>query len=302
MTGKTVLVTGATPGSIGYQTALHLAQWNANIVVTTVGKGDRIQASFAHDLHSSGASIDALTVKQMDLRDASNVREFCDWYRSANEDRLHVLVNNAGIHKNIFKTGLRPADASDGEEIHWRTNFLGTFQLTSLLLPSLLKTAQSEGTVRVINVVSHLHDRVHNDTLFRELDPYNSWDAYAKSKLALVHHSFKLNRRFAESSHLIGIALHPGSVFTNLTRSESDGVDRLDGRSLSISDWMAQLVLLKPADGAQTSLLCATDANIKGGKYYDRCKEAEPARAAKDECISKRLWDETQTWFNNLSE
>ncbi len=50
----------------------------------------------------------------------------------------------------------------DGHEVHWRTNYLGTAQLTRLLLGALL----AAGEARVVNVVSKLHDRGRNECLF----------------------------------------------------------------------------------------------------------------------------------------
>ncbi|MBK8289080.1 MAG: hypothetical protein IPK95_10980 [Cellvibrionales bacterium] len=35
LTGKTVIVTGCAPGSIGFETARTLADWGATVIVTT---------------------------------------------------------------------------------------------------------------------------------------------------------------------------------------------------------------------------------------------------------------------------
>ena len=103
----------------------------------------------------------------------------------------------------------KPPTTKDGFEVHWRTNYLGTFHLTTLLLPCLKQGGLGSGDARVVNVSSRLHDRVNNTDLFNDRDDYNSWDAYALSKLALIHLSFEIDRRFASEYSLRSVALHP---------------------------------------------------------------------------------------------
>ena len=47
--------------------------------------------------------------------------------------------------KNILNPRVRPPLSEDGFEIHWRTNYLGTFHLTSLLLPLLKQGGLESG-------------------------------------------------------------------------------------------------------------------------------------------------------------
>ena len=125
-----------------------------------------------------------------------------------------MLVNNAGIHLDL-RSKWREPQLVDGHEIHWRTNYLGTAQLTRLLLPLLLATAESQGEARVVNVVSKLHDRGRNAWLDGGVTPYDSWAAYGTSKLALVHEAAEIERRYGARG-LHGYSLHPGSVYTRI--------------------------------------------------------------------------------------
>src|SRR3954454_21534604 len=118
LSGKVVVVTGATPGSLGAETARLLADWGADLVTTTRRGG-------SHPL---------------DLTDGDSVRGFVSWY-GATHDRLDVLVNNAGVHLDLMSHWKEPQRTADGYEVHWRTNYLGTMQLTHLLLPQLSSTA-----------------------------------------------------------------------------------------------------------------------------------------------------------------
>ena len=82
LNGRRIIVTGATPGSLGFATAEALSAWGADVVTTS----------------RSGVAGRAL-----DLTDAASVRAFADWYISEH-DRLDVLVNNAGIHLDLSST------------------------------------------------------------------------------------------------------------------------------------------------------------------------------------------------------
>ena len=128
-----------------------------------------------------------------------------------------MLINNAGILRDVLWRWRKPRLSADGFEIHWRTNYLGTFHLTRLLLPMLRESGRKSGDARVINVSSHQHDKGSNARLFGDTDGADSWTAYGQSKLALIHHSFELQRRYAADCNLRSAALHPGSAYSNMT-------------------------------------------------------------------------------------
>lgn len=301
LSGQSIVVTGAAPGSIGYHTVLCLAHWGAKVVATSLQNVAELEVSLARDLQGLSTESDQVLVRKLDLCNSNDVFEFQVWFESNMNARLDVLINNAGIHKNIFDKKTRSADSADGIEIHWRTNYLGTFHLTKVLLPSLLSNANEGRQTRVVNVASHLHDRVSNDVLFHEPKAYNSWDAYAASKLALVHHSFELHRRFHEHG-VDSVALHPGSAYTNMTRpiQEPQGVFR---KSIyRANDTLTRLVLLNAHYGAQTSIFCATEPELVGGAYYDRCARAEAASTTQENGVGRDLWNRTESWCMNLTK
>ena len=186
-----VLVTGAGERSIGEATARLLAEQGADVTVTTrsdaAGAAGRIgHGVVGHDL---------------DLASRSSVEAFAQWY-AEQRTGLDVLVNNAGIHLDLRSRWKEP-QLVDGEEIHWRVNYLGTWHLTSLLLPLL----DASPAPRVVNVVSKLHRRGSNAALFTGVQPYDSWAAYGTSKLALIHHATELARRHPR---ITTYAVHPG--------------------------------------------------------------------------------------------
>jgi hypothetical protein len=54
-------------------------------------------------------------------------------------------------------------------------------------------------------------------------------------------------------------------------------------------------MLLSPADGAQTTLHCASAPGLPSG-YYRDWRPAEPSPEANDAAAAARLWDETEAW------
>ncbi len=299
LSDRNIIVTGATPDSIGYETARILAGWGATVVVTRTGDTELMENSLKKDLRAIGADDGRITARRLDLCDAGSVNSFALWYRKNYGDRLHVLINNAGILRNVLNPRKKPPLTKDGFEIHWRTNFLGTYHLTSLLLPALKQSGLESGDARIINLTSHLHDRAENKNMFNDdKGSYHTWDAYGLSKLALIHFTSEIQRRFAGKYNLQSAAVHPGSVLTNLTQVKFEGrIGRLANR---ISSALGSLMLLHPEHGAQTSVMCASKYPLQGGRYYECCKTAESSDETKDQDAAKLLWDNSAAWVKTL--
>ena len=321
MTGRQVIVTGASPGSLGYEIARILAGWGAKVVATCVRNVPLMESSLKDDLRILGGGEDNITAHRLDLSDPESVNEFAAWYRDRHQGKLHVLVNNAGVFKKTLTQPRDPPITEDGSEVHWRTNYLGAFLLTWTLLPLLQRTGLESGDARVVNVSSGQHDRVSNEELFeegphhdgpnhngphhdrprRDMPRYHSWDAYGKSKLAMIHMAFEIERRFAESHNLHAMAVHPGVVMTNLTLPQAFR-GRIGKALHRISSALTSLVLLSPNAGAQTIVMCASTKPIQGGRYYERCTVGEPSEDCHDADASKRLWDQSEQWVGTLAQ
>ena len=297
--GKNIIVTGAAVGSIGFETARILASWGATVTITTRSNPqvviDALNAALA-DTDSHGV-IDAQT---LDLAQASSVAQFADWYNTAHGGQLDVLINNAGIHLDLLSQWKKPQLTADDFEIHWRTNYLGPAHLTQRLLPLLQKTAQTSGDARIVNVVSQLHHKGSNAGLFAAPTPYNSWVAYGLSKLALVHATFEIQRRYAEPSRVQAYCLHPGAVYTNIANKGLAGNPLIESVRKALAP-VESFFLLTPTEGAQTQVHCASQPDLAGGQYFQKCTPATPSNEANNTQAAARLWDETQAWIKTLS-
>ena len=301
MSGRNVIVTGASSHSLGYETARILASWGASVVATSRRHVAAAEEFLKNDLRQSGVDENNIAVRPLDLCDSSSVSDFAKWCRESLDGKLHVLVNNAGILKDVLNPWKKMPLTEDGFEIHWRTNYLGAFHLTSLLLPLLKQSGLESGDARIVNVSSHLHDQGRNEDLFNDEKTYHSLRAYGRSKLAMIHFSREIERRFAKDYNLHSMAVHPGSVDTNMTRVEMPEGKIGDVWS-RLSSALAPLIMLHRTHGAQTIVMCASQSPLPGGKYYVRCKAEEPTDESKDGAVSKQLWEQSEAWVETLKK
>ena len=272
--GRVAVVTGVGTGSLGEAIAGSLREVGFRVLTST-----RTCATTT-DTHA------------MELTSRQSVAEFADWVEEST-DRLDVLVNNAGVHLDLRSAWHEP-HLVDGMEVHWRTNYLGTAQLTRLLIPLLLATAKQYGEARVVNVVSKLHARGRNDGLDGHLTPYDSWTAYGTSKLALVHEAREIERRYGDQG-LHGYSVHPGSVSTNIADRGLESAPLL-GRLRKLAAPLERRALKTPSDGARTVVFCATSAHAQPGGYHRASAPSPPSEDAQDEEAGRILWDNTSRW------
>ena len=301
MGGRQVIVTGSSPGSIGYETARD-----------TCGLGCRggghlpsrrrvaQEKSLYRDLKGHGQDAGKVTVRRLDLTDAQSVTDFAGWYTGAHDGRLHVLINNAGVHEGVFNRKRVPAPSPDGFEVHWRTNYLGPFHLTSLLLPALQRGGRESGDARVLNVVSHLRETVTNESLFAPPARYDAWDAYGRSKLALAHFTFELQRRFSREHKRSGLCRGSGVGFHQPDPAGNTG--RLAGGALAQSFPEARCTLSVAAGTRRPRHPSCARAGkpLQGGLYYERCGIGEAGATTADREVAARLWEQAERWVSSL--
>jgi len=270
MQGKVVLVTGATNG-IGRVAARELARRGAT---TWVVARDRKRGEETLEEIRRVTASQRLGLLVADLSSQQEVRRLAGEVKAGN-DRLHVLINNAGA---IFA---ERQVSPDGLELTFALNHLGYFLLTRLLLPLLEAGAPS----RIVNVSSAAHQgaTMDFDDLLGE-QGYSSWKAYGQSKLANILFTKELARRL-EGKRVTANALHPGVVATGFGRNNGG----LWGGLFKV----AAPLLSTPDKGAKTSVYLASSPEVEGvsGKYFAASREKTPSPAARDDAAARRLWE-----------
>jgi retinol dehydrogenase-12/retinol dehydrogenase-13 len=268
MKDKVCLITGATSG-IGKETAIGLAKLGATVTFTTRDdwRGETTRQDIVRA--SGNQNVEPFFC---DLSSFESIRTFTIKFR-AKHDRLHILVNNAGIWERERK------QSKDGIELTWAVNMLAPFLMTSQLLDVLEWSAPS----RIINLSSGLHPRGHmnfDDLELRQGD-FDGMAAYVQSKVAIILFTKELARRL-EGKMVTANAVAPGWVATNLSRNSN-----------LFSRFMMNMMAAKPAKGALTSIHVATAPEVDNitGKYFDQSQVKEPSPESNDMENAKRLWE-----------
>ncbi|CEL63229.1 putative oxidoreductase C736,13 OS=Schizosaccharomyces pombe (strain 972 / ATCC 24843) GN=SPCC736.13 PE=3 SV=1 [Rhizoctonia solani AG-1 IB] len=199
LSGQVVMVTGGNSG-MGLELCKALLNKGAKVYMTA---RDREKADKAIEILKTETSGRSPVFIQLDLADLDSVRRAAENYKSM-EEELHVLYNNAGVM--ISPTDLKTVN---GYDLQFGTNVLGPYLFTTLLLSTLIHTAQTSplagGTARVINASSSVHWVAPRGGInYASLAP-NDKDAdkiryqmgptslYAQSKWASGHLSYLFN-------------------------------------------------------------------------------------------------------------
>ena len=263
MSGRVVMVTGANAG-MGKEIVFALAGMGATVVMVCRDSGRGEAARREVQERSGSGDVELLVADLSSQQSIRNlVREF-----AASHDRLHVLVNNAGI------TQPRRIETADGLESVFATNHLGPFLLTNLLLPLLTASAPS----RVVTVASGAHTMGKID--FDDVQAsrrYNEIAVYNQSKLANLLFTYELARRIAGTG-VSANAADPGFVKTNLRVPFP----------YSIFSFMRGAAV----DGARPAVFLASSPEVGGvsGRYFGRKGEVRSSKASLDEADARRLW------------
>jgi NAD(P)-dependent dehydrogenase (short-subunit alcohol dehydrogenase family) len=218
----------------------------------------------------------AVEFLHLDLGDLASVRSCAAEFLGTGRP-LHVLINNAGLAGSKGMT-------ESGFELAFGTNHVGPFLLTGLLLDRIKESAPA----RIVNVSSIGHYRapgIDYDAAKRPTKSFTGMPEYCVSKLGNVLHAQELARRL-EGSGVTTYSLHPGAVASDVWRRVPWPVRPLIKRRM-----------LSTAEGAATSLYCATSPELAGesGKYYEDCRLKEPSELATPE-LGAELWDRSSDW------
>jgi NAD(P)-dependent dehydrogenase (short-subunit alcohol dehydrogenase family) len=206
-----VLITGATDG-LGQGLARALDADGATVLVH--GRSEERIAGALSELSDRARGYRA------DLSSLAEVRRLADEVL-AGEERLDVLVNNAGIGTDV-PGGPARQESADGYELRFAVNYLAGYALTHALLDLLHRSAPS----RVVNVSSGGQAAIDFDDVMLERR-YSGVQAYCQSKLAQIMFTFDL----AEDDDVVtATCLHPATymptkIVPSPISSLEEGVD-----------------------------------------------------------------------------
>lgn len=275
LSGKTILITGATNG-IGLAAALGLAKMGAAIL--GVGRSNQRCIQTADQIRdaSTNQKILFFTADLSSQRQVRRLGQEVIEYMDDHGGNLDVLINNAGMVTTWYTA------SEDGYEMQFAVNHLASFLLTHELLPLL----QAAPEARILTVTSRSHRRMRmfwNDVMMRRF--YFILLAYKQSKLANVLFTIGLNQRFGENSHLRAFAVDPGLVNTTIALKNQP----------AFVQWVWNLRRKKgapPSTGAKTLIHVASAPRLDppDGVYWRHCRSIPPSRYAQRPQEVERLW------------
>jgi len=282
MTGKTVLITGASSG-IGKETAISLLNNGAFVICASRSEEKTNQVISKSKNKQNGYFY------KLDLSSFTSITEFTEKIKRDFPAGIDILINNAG---QIFYNMSITEDALE-RTIH--TNHIGQFALTAMIIDII----KPEGKVINVSSVAHsfkltsLIEKLEKDLQFAELTQYYSaFNIYAFSKLANVVHARFLAKNYQK---ITCASLHPGVVDTDLW-SHYTGIVKCIVYSIKYLSW---IFIKSEKMGAQTTLYLAYEKceKIRNGAYYADCKEKSVGGLARNEEYDMRIMKYTKELF-----
>ena len=195
---KVALVTGAARG-IGKQIAITLAKEGYNIALNYRTNTDSI-VELKNQIENFG--VECLLVQ-------GDVSVFEDAERIANETfekfgRINVLVNNAGITKDMLLLRMKPEDFMNVIDV----NLVGTYNMTKNISGYMMKAREG----RIINVSSVVG-----------ISGNAGQSNYSASKAGIIGFTKSLAKELASRNILVN-AVAPGFIETDMTKVLKDEV------------------------------------------------------------------------------
>ena len=331
---QTVLVTGVNLNGIGFSTSQAIVSTEAAATIyinnSQASKSPQCLIVTGRNPTKLSQCIDALKAEhpnvdyhslQVDLSSQKSVRaaagEMLSW---TDVPKIDVIINSAGV------MGIQQRTLSvDGIELHFATNHIGHFLLSCLLMPKLLKAAETnmKGATRIINVTSLSptvstmrwsdinFDKINKDLPEVEQPNYEwfkAWgyqepenkayvplDGYDRSKVANLLFSVGLNNRLYDRG-VLSVAVHPGVIQTELGRNFSAETKEVVGKLLEAGMFSIKTL----GGGATSSLVAAFDPKLGTGRdndpYLIDCQlsdKAQPLAVSNEE--AEKLWKLSET-------
>lgn len=195
---KVALITGATRG-IGKAIAIRLANAGFDIALNYRKEND--------DLTNTKSEIEKAGVDCLPVQ--GDISSFEDCERIAKEifdkfGKIDVLVNNAGITKDMLLMRMKPEDFLSVVDV----NLIGTFNMTRNVVPYMVK-ARSGKIVNISSIVG--------------IEGNAGQANYAASKAGIIGFTKSLARELGSRNILVN-AVAPGFIETDMTAVLSDSV------------------------------------------------------------------------------
>ncbi|KAJ5677543.1 short-chain dehydrogenase [Penicillium maclennaniae] len=253
--GRVHIVTGGYAG-VGKELSAILYEKGATVYIA--GRNEQKAEDAMRQIEEEYPSASGhLRFLLLDLNDLTSIKASAETFM-AQESRLDVLVNNAGV---MFPP--EGSKTTQGHDLQFGTNMLGPFLFTKLLMPILVETAKTAvpGSVRVlwasslgIQVLSPNGGGMVLDESGAPKVLDNQETNYGQTKVGNVFLAVKLQELYG-SQGVRSVSFNPGNLKTELQRHST-------GLMMKLADLM-----LHPAKfGAYTELYSGWSEEVGADK------------------------------------
>lgn len=263
-------MTGANQG-LGLETSRALAAQGHRVLMVTRTE-ERGHAAMENILQTyPEAQLENFVADMSLLRD---MRKAADMIRER-----HIIID--GLINNVGTWMSNHVLTDEGIETVFATNHLSYFYMTHLLYPALRKA----DFARVVNVASNAHSygkiNIEDPGYSKK---YHGLKSNGQSKLANLYFTFELHLQKPDE-HISTFAVSPGLVKTDIGLKHTNW---LHSFAWKIRRRKGQT----PAEGARTSVFCATEPSIhtQSGIFWESCQPKEVFKSAQDPQLGKKLW------------
>ncbi len=278
MTGKTIVITGASDG-IGAAAARRLAADGHHVVI--VGRSPEKTRAVAQELGTEFYVVDFTELSEVDAL----ARQLLAKY-----PRIDVLANNAGVFSRVLRA------TEDGHEMTFQVNYLSSYLLTTRLLDHLI------GSRATVIFTSSIGQSILGNIDIDDLengDNYCPLRAYCNSKLAQVLFARELHRRYRQSG-LAAVAFDPSNIASNMVRNPNFLLRWTS--FLSLPEVLGMLPGTSggrplPETAAETLVFLAEGLpglDFPSGEYFVKTTVAKPNKQALDPSLARELWKRSE--------
>ncbi|TFK93642.1 NAD-P-binding protein [Polyporus arcularius HHB13444] len=309
LTGKVAIVTGGNSG-LGLATVQHLTRHGAKMYLAS--RSEASAAAAMEQLRSEGLGPRNGQIEwlELDLSDPRKAKRSAEDFL-AREDRLDMLVNNAGIRSPDWGTHL-PAHLTHV------SSYISPVIFTRTLLPIMIKTARNpQNDVRIVTMSTSYISMFKGKTVrFNTVGDLNEEfkDAmladmlrYAKTKLANVLYVKRLQKEFdALDIPITVMSVDPGTVDTPGFRSDPSLKIPIIGLIIRLWAW---LTFDTPSEGAYGTVFAIASPAVRADR--DKYKGAyivppglvgtPQTPQAESAELAEELWQTTESLCASLT-